>query len=351
MRLKYIDSAKGFAMLLIVWGHTVTFSDPIAEWALGFKITLFYIVTGLLLGIRSAEDCCVKKAPLKKLILSMGVPYAFYSLLSFIAAVVMFFAEGQPVDFLLEKLMRIFTLGGISTLWFLPSIFIGRVLFESVYCKKQTVIQRALRICVTLVFIVGAALAYNAAGARDNYSLISMLLLVIFKGLVAFWFIAVGFEAGKLKEKLRLKNAARGFYVFVLLALSVVFSLLNKGIDFNNGSLGSQPLLFFVTGLCGCLGIIEFFEIICGKISCHFLEFVGKNSLFVMTTHLPLYIVPIVFTVVSGVFKAEGTAFDYIRAIITFVTVLIIEWVLIIVKNKLTAKVKNEHIRKFLGYI
>ena len=80
----------------------------------------------------------------------------------------MFFVEGQPIDFLLEKIMRIFTLGGISTLWFLPSIFIGRALFESVYCKKQTVLDRALHIGLILVFIVGAASSYNTIGSGEK---------------------------------------------------------------------------------------------------------------------------------------------------------------------------------------
>ncbi len=354
MRLKYIDAAKGFAMLLIVWGHTVSFADPVATWALGFKITLFYIVTGFLLSIRSGEDCFVKKTPIKKLTASMGVPYAFYSLLSFAAAAVMFFVQKESTDFLAEKLLRIFTLGGISTLWFLPSIFIGRALFERVYSKKQSGTTRLLRLGVELVFVVAASSLYGDVEFKTEVSLYyaaSMILLVILKGLIAFWFIAVGYEIGKLRAKLNPCVAVRWISSLALVAVSVVFAVFNKDVDFNNGSLGAQPWKFFVTGICGSFGVIEILSLIYSRFSLRFLEYVGENSLFVMATHLPLYIVPVFSLVAEKLLSAEGGAMDYFRAIAVFAATLVAEWIFITVKNKATEKVKNKKIAAFLRRI
>ena len=354
MRIKYIDSAKGLAMLLIVWGHTVTFYEPIAEWALGFKITLFYVVTGYLLGSRSYEDGTVKKTPIKKLAASMGVPYVFYSLLSFLVAVAVFAVEKHSADFLAEKLLRFFTLGGISTLWFLPSIFIGRIVFEQLYTKKQSVAIRLLRPGVTLLFTVAAAMNLNKLQLEPEISLnyvAYLLVLVIFKGIIAFWFIAAGYEIYKLKEKFKPGKAVSLTVAVAAVALSVVLSQLNKGTDFNNGSLGMRPVLFFVTGIFASWGIIELLSLIYTKISCRFLEFIGENSLFIMSTHLPLYIVPLIFSLVCAVIRSVGTGYDYIRAVLTFVLVLMIEWLLITAKKRLTSRVKNERIGKLLRYI
>lgn len=347
MRLKYIDAAKGFAMLLIVWGHTVTFYDPLAQWASAFKISLFYIATGLLLSLRT-ESGKAKKTPVKKLLLSTGIPYVFYSLLSLCAATVMMFVQNRDISFLTEKLMLTVTLNGVSTLWFLPSIFFGRLIFERLSCRRISVpFKVVVAFLLPILLVITASLVLSSGFSEAVQSLI----VVAIKVFVAFWFIGVGFEAGQIMSH---KNADKfkGVCISVILLISgSVVAFINRGVDLNNGIFGTRPLVFFLSGVLCSLGIIGIFSFICEKLPCRITGFAGKNSLFIMVTHLPLYIVPVVFTVVSGVVKAEGTAFDYVRAIITFVTVLIIEWLLILIKNKLTAKAKNKRIGEFLRYI
>lgn len=344
MRLKYIDSAKGFAMLLIVWGHTVTFSDPVSQWASAFKISLFYIVTGLLLSMR-AEDGKIRKTPVKKLLLSMGIPYAFYSALSLLASAVIMSAQNRGIDFLIDKILLTVTLNGVSTLWFLPSIFFGRLISERVLCRRIPLTVKTVAAVAIPILLVLSAEFIPEIGLHKA---VQSVLTVILKVFVAFWFIGVGFEAGKSRQGNSINQA---LISMVLLICGSVVAFLNRGVDLNNGLFGSRPLLFFLSGVLCSFGIIGIFAFLCEKLPCKLTAFVGKNSLFVMVTHLPLYIVPIVSVLVSKFITAEGIAYNYMRAIVVFLFVLIIEWVLISVKNNITARVKNKQVCEFLKYI
>lgn len=348
MRLRYIDSAKGLAMLLIVWGHTVTFSDPISHWASAFKISLFYIATGLLLALR-AEGGTAVKTPVKKLLLSTGVPYAFYSLLSLCAATVVMLAEKRDIDFLIDKLLLTLTLNGVSTLWFLPSIFFGRLIFERLMCRKLPVAVKAVG---TIVLPVVLVLAANLISEVTMHKALHSLLLIVVKMLVALWFIGVGFEAGRLTSERKQQGAKAVAVAMMLLVCGSVAAFFNKGVDLNNGLFGSVPVLFFLSGALCSLGIVGVFAYICERKPCPVTEFAGRNSLFIMVTHLPLYIVPVVSVGVSALItEGDSVFFNYLRVTVTFVIVLVIEWVLIFVKKKLTERVKNYRVAEFLKYI
>lgn len=330
MRLKYIDSVKGFSMLLILWGHIVTFYDPFAHWASGFKVSLFYIVTGYLLSLRSQDSNSVRKTPLKKLIVSLGVPYVFYSVLSLVVAAVLMILKNEPFSFFSEKVFSFFCLSGISTLWFLPSIFFGRLLFERVYSIKGF---RAVKIIFLIVMPIILCLSSETLLAAALPELFIKPMYVIIKAVAAWWFICVGFE-GKMVVVDRLKE--KGTQKAVLTALCLIcgsaLSLINRNVDFNNISLGSSPLLFFIGGVLCSFGIIGAFSFLTEKLSCSLTQFAGKNSLFIMVSHMPLYIVPAVSLVFEKLITGEGTAINYLRAAAVFASVLVIEWLLIRVK-------------------
>lgn len=329
MRLKYIDSVKGFSMLLILWGHIVTFYDPLAHWASGFKVSLFYIVTGYLLALRRKDSEELKKTPLKKLIISSGVPYVFYSAISLVVAAVLMILRNEPFSFFSEKLFSFICLSGISTLWFLPSIFFGRLLFERVYCVKGF---RALKIS----FLIVTPVILCASTEMLLTSALSELLMkpmnVIIKAVAAWWFISVGFEGERIVDKLKEKGSRKAILTALCLVSGSALSFINRNVDFNNISLGSSPVLFFVGGVLCSFGIIGVFSFLTERLPCALVQFAGKNSLFIMVSHMPLYIVPVALLVFEKLISGEGTALSYLRAAAVFASVLVLEWLLIRVK-------------------
>ena len=48
-RIEWIDAAKGFAMLLIIWDHVFLIESPLKLWLTSFHVPLFLVLTGFLL--------------------------------------------------------------------------------------------------------------------------------------------------------------------------------------------------------------------------------------------------------------------------------------------------------------
>lgn len=349
MRLKYIDCAKGFSMLFILWGHIVKFSDPVSVWSSSFKATLFYIVTGYLLSLRCEEKG--RKTPVGKLALSSGVPYAFYSVLAVVAAMAMGLVKKSPPEIFYEKLIATFTLNGISTLWFLPSMFFGRFLFERLYNEKANTIFKGIFFIATPLVLCFAVKLADETALNDVFP----FTYVVIKAVVAFWFMCVGFEGGRFFGDYRENRKIKTAISFALLIAGSVVAFFNKCVDINNISFGVRPILFFVSGCACSFGIIGIFAFVCEKLDCRLLRFVGENSLFIMVTHLPLYISAVVTYIVVRIMTPIGMTQLYICVICIMIVLLIVEAVLIVLKKKtvgfIEARLNSGKIKKLIKYI
>lgn len=355
MRLKYIDSAKGFCMLLILWGHTVSFYEPVFQWGTAFKVTFFYIVTGYLLGMRSSQENPTDKTPVKKLLLSNGVPYVFYSVLSLVASAAIMILFRQPVSFFTEKLLLTVTLAGVSTLWFLPTMFFGRYLYERLFAANTMKVLKGIFLVSAPFVICFAAQILQDFTDVPFKEVLSLVFNVIIKALAAFWFISVGSVAAGYLKRFVEKPVVKYAIFMILLISGSVLAFINEGVDFNRVAFGSVPILFFVTGVFCSFGIIGVFELITKKLSCRFTSYIGKNSLFIMVTHHPLYIVTAVSLVTKKLIVADSVVNGYLLAVITMIAVLIIEFAMIKIKNivvsSLNKKLKNEKVKTLLKYI
>ncbi len=332
MRLKYIDVTKGICMLLIIWGHTVWYRDPGAQWCSSFKVTAFYIITGYLLSLRM-KDGEKRKLPFKKLFKSTGIPYAFYSFAALVLSTVLMVVRHEEMSFITGKLIDTLTLSGISTLWFLPSMFFGRVIFEGVYLRSGTLFKAALFVLALTLPIVLPDIGYP----------------LFSKSLIGFWFMVVGFEAGKRKDALTEKKPLFVFAVVAAFAVNAVLSFINTGVDFNNAVLGKYPPLFFVTGVLGSLSLMGLVYLIGEKIKLSFVGFVGKNSLFYMCTHMPLYMLSMVMFVIKRLIPVSGMEGYYLKVTAAFfVTMLFLS---LGVKLKLRLSDCDGAVGRFMRYI
>ena len=55
MRLRYIDLTKGFAIILMLWGHTMTSVNGIHIWIYSFHMPIFFIMCGILIRIKEEK--------------------------------------------------------------------------------------------------------------------------------------------------------------------------------------------------------------------------------------------------------------------------------------------------------
>lgn len=264
-RLDYIDMAKGFAIALMVFGHTFSTyqNTPIMVWIYSFHIPLFFLTTGVLYGIKE-EKGVNQRFKLKSKILTLLLPFFVWSTLYQLFISILAILGGAPVKVtLLSNIKVVIQLQG-NAMWFLPAMFLAIFFFF------LTVRNRALNIITSgLFFIVGIIVPEC-----------NCYLSAILRAFIGAVFIALGFYGYKFYTK-KIKK-------WQLLCLFVIslFTIFMNGLvsiasrDYNN------PFLYIFNGCIGTL-IIYQMAMRMRKIKniSGILKYWGENSIKVLCLH------------------------------------------------------------------
>ena len=78
-RKKYLDAAKGWGILMVVFGHITSLGNPIDIWFGAYKLAVFYFVSGYLLAMRQSFRKMSTGEYIKKHAKSLLIPYFGYS--------------------------------------------------------------------------------------------------------------------------------------------------------------------------------------------------------------------------------------------------------------------------------
>ena len=78
-RKKYLDAAKGWGILMVVFGHITKLGNPIDIWFGAYKLAVFYFVSGYLLAMRQSFRKMSTGEYIKKHAKSLLIPYFGYS--------------------------------------------------------------------------------------------------------------------------------------------------------------------------------------------------------------------------------------------------------------------------------
>ncbi|MCM1187049.1 MAG: acyltransferase [Lachnoclostridium sp.] len=332
-RIAYIDWAKGVGMLLIMLGHINELSNPIVTWGDSFKIAIFYIISGYLFTLKRGKYQSTREFALEKL-KTFGIPYIVFSAAAIVIDTIYGIYKGKAItDVLLKDIYAVFSLRGVSTLWFLPSLFIAEILCFWVIKKKvkQQIGIAMIIFAVGIVLHLGNACINSVEHPNELLLFVSYPLAVFEKSIVASGFF---FFSAKLTSRIQELTAA----ILVFGGVNIVLSQLNCGIDFNNLQYGDIPILFFICGILGSYSIIGLLKWLESKrLKLHYLNFLGTNSLFIMCTHLPLYIAQCVSFIVRKILPADSMGIGYYAySLCCLILLSIIEWILLNVWN--TAK-------------
>lgn len=290
-RLTYLDLTKGLGILMVTYGHILPLSDPVDTWMNLFKLSLFYITAGYLMGLR--PDSLKLSVPqfVQKLLKSLGWPYLTFSLVSMpVRWWFKLLKGGNLLDVVKLDLFNTVTLQGISVLWFLPSLFFAEVIFYAIQ-KSRSKLLIGLWFVLPILFALPAHRWYKASGLA-----VQVLLIVLGKGIIASWFVQVGFYSPRVLKRLPNPGEAPWRLVLgiVLSGLTVAMVPFTAKINFNMLNLGTRPVLFFLGSLTGSFGALLFFQAVEGKLPLSgALTYCGTNSLVMMATQRGLRIVNI----------------------------------------------------------
>ena len=285
-RIEWIEIAKAIGIMLIVLGHS-SIPANIGKYIYSFHVPLFFFLSGYLFDIFKYKSY---GEFLKKKIRSLLIPYAFFSLITYLFWVLLGRHFGDDANLninILKPFIGIFYSNGIDNwlqhatiLWFITCLFVVENFFYflTTYFRKDLVLFLALT-------------GFGIIGAIDNLYMPIRLPWGMNIAFTAVVFYGVG-NILKRRVSLNIFNSLStkliAFFVFVV--SSIVFCFLNKRVDMNLNEFHNF-FYFYISAMSGifvCILMAQFIPH--NKI----MSYMGNNSFIIMALH------SITFSLIKG---------------------------------------------------
>lgn len=285
-RLRYIDILKGLSILCIALLHFEKGVFPVwlNSWIGNFMISAFYFSTGWIAGIKK-QQISVKELFLKRLN-SLGKPYLYFSLLILAFDLIWMILGYYDIGFIAREIFKTITLRGIGTLWFLPSLFFGELIFRYLLNRKSIALC-IIYLTLTLIYLYYYNIwTYSYRNISEIYQLIDAPLYTIHNVCLAWPTIGIGYLLSSNFNTWF--SQAKPLWVFLAGICVTGLSIYICGgfIPFSFGFI--SPLIMPIVGPLGLLILAYPMK---SGIICKFLSFWGVNSLILMVTHYSILLV------------------------------------------------------------
>lgn len=309
-RLDFLDTAKGFAIALVILGHIISSErSPVKMWLYSFHMPVFFIISGYLTNL-SKNHISIQQFIIKKF-KSLIIPYLSFALINYVFIIFNFYIQHSlDKNTIITYIIYIIKLCGRSAIWFLPCLFISQLTFKLIL---DTVSNKTLRLfIISILFII----PFWVKAKPDT------LLLVLLRSFTALGFITIGHLLYKTLNTLTLNY----WEIFMLFVINIIFTFLNGPVDlfelkFNN------IFIYVANSILGSLTLL----FLCKKITTSkLIIYTGKNPLIIMGTHIMLInILNKYITLPNIVYSHELT-----YALSLCLIVLFIEFPIIFIFNK-----------------
>ena len=324
-RIEYIDIAKGICILLVVLGHELTWNDALRYFIYSFHIPMFFALSGMVMVITHELDLSFDLF-LKKNINGILKPYFQVSIIYIIYDLV---GGGTARNIIIEIIQTIMGYG-INVLWFLSTLFLGKIL---VWCFYKKIFVKHRKICVVFAVFCGLVALEIAEPVTEIFSsntvgrIIGWLFLSLTRPIVAGLFILFGVYWIKIFEKLK-NNPAVQILLISLLLINIGVMVMKDKITLVN-MISNPTYIVLISGISGTISVLAISKMDEKHCGARFFGYVGKNSMLIMVTHEYLKIRENVQDFLS--LKINNYIFSIT---ITFILVLIIEMLICIIYNK-----------------
>lgn len=263
-RYKDIDMAKGFAIVLMVLGHSYTINDNnfILIALYSFHMPFFFIVSGVLYGMQH-EKSTLKFNFFKKS-KSLLIPYIVWnSLYQLFLCFLNFIGGNFTFDILHSRLVNVLKFTG-SALWFLPVMFLSQLIFLLTANKK--LLNIILSVCL---FSLGLFVPHT-----------SQIIELFIRSFVGVGFMAIGYYGYKIYRK-----QTNFFIIIAILIIDGILTFSNGLVDFAYRMFGNR-IIYVLTAVLGTYILLQ----VCMKfkgnsIVTKILQLWGNNSIIILCLH------------------------------------------------------------------
>lgn len=328
-RIKWIDIAKGIAIILMIIGHTIPY-NTFNIFIFSFHMQLFVILSGITYKMPKDKDDI--KNRLKKYIKQLLMPYIFtllictilftlsnntFSLVNIIKQFSKNLFWGNGCDYTLFGIN--FT--GVSPIWFLIALFFSKLIFDIINYKINS-----KDISTNLIVYCFLALAGIMIGKfvwlPQNLDLVLIFLLYLY----------IGFIFNKYTKNIEKHKTIIFIVCFIIWTTCLGFNL-NIELAVRSYPYG---FLSIIESICASYCIIELCKIFEKSNRLQFiLTKIGMISLIILCIHSIEY----------GIIDWSNLPISiYLIAILRTIVVLIISFAFVFIKNKiLNLKIFRKH--------
>ena len=195
-RLQYIDTAKGLAIVSIVLLHFEDgiFSPQLNLFISAYMITMFYITAGWVDAINASQRPF--KEFLKRRWNQLMIPYIWWTGIILAFDSILWVFQYYDCYFMARELYKSINLRGIGTLWFLPALFGGSLLWHFTKQKNKLTIY----IGVLLIILIYQSLYHRFIAINNDH--IGRIIDAPFRTINSMGGAWIGIAAGYLFYKL-----------------------------------------------------------------------------------------------------------------------------------------------------
>ena len=281
MRERYLDIVKGISILCITLEHYVKdfFPQEFNIFLGSFMITAFYVTSGWISAMHPSRRSI--KELVKKRWKQLGIPYLWWTFIILIFDLILFGFGYYDVLYIFKEIYKTVTLRGIGTLWFLPALFGGEIIWY--WLKNQN-----KKWIIGLAFIGSMFYIhfYNEILGHQTETIFRIIdapfqsLNNILKAWIAISFGYYAFKFVKVSNSTAIRQFLLGLVLFICSFFLANF--LPYNISF---------LWYLLAPLLGPLGLIIMIRPIQNLQLFNYFNFWGINSLTLMVTHYSIIMV------------------------------------------------------------
>lgn len=303
-RIAYLDMAKGIGIILVVIGHSTYASADLIKWITSFHMPLFFIVSGMLIFHTQEERGQGKETIIKKA-KSIMLPYLSFSILYVFVNTLYYFYDPitMPIMSVLAICYKSIILMGSSVLWFLPSLFLGEIIFLEIRRRTNH------RVTVAIVFVIGilGLLGKKLLLPALSQGLVVDIVIVICRAAMPVVLLAIGYYIMKFMKNAEDKISVRKQMPAKELALALLLLIVNILISHYNGVVDlsfmifNNDILFLIGAISGTMAVVLLCKNMKVEKLIKGLSYFGRNSLIIMATHIDFYVLLIAIKISEGI--------------------------------------------------
>lgn len=324
-RIEWIDMAKGYGILLVIYGHIDEFGT-IGRWIYSFHVPLFFLLSGYVFNSDGGW-----KQFLKKKCRTILVPYFAYGIPILAVRFIKTYLQESLNASSVWKIMEMFLLQKrLTTLWFLTCLFCLSLLF---YVLTKLIRSDALLICVS---IVAAALGvrYYSTGGQP-------LVWNVDACLTALPFFCAGYLCKKKSAMTARFFEGRRIWAVMLGALFANLFFCGLNIRHSGATLDMYQSVYWWASLVYPAAFAGILFIVClSKLrTVEGIAYIGRNSLIYFAWHQAL-ILPVVGEVFRRL-RLESVHPYEVAVVLAIVKTFLIVMILTAANMLITAAVRR----------